>query len=48
MAAAKEFGAANYAKLDPLTVAMSQPEGMIALLTQQSQISSSTRVGYLH
>lgn len=40
MAAAKEFGQANYAKLDPLTVAMSQPEGMIALLTKQSQISS--------
>jgi NitT/TauT family transport system substrate-binding protein len=40
MAVAKEFGPANYAKLDPLTVSMSQPEGMIALLTKQSQISS--------
>jgi NitT/TauT family transport system substrate-binding protein len=33
MAAAKAFGPANYAKLDPLTVGMSEPDGMAALLS---------------
>lgn len=33
MAVAKAFGSANYAKLDPLTVGMSEPDGMAALLS---------------
>jgi NitT/TauT family transport system substrate-binding protein len=33
MAAAKDFGSANYAKLDPLTIGMSEPDGMAALLS---------------
>ena len=40
MAAAKEFGQDNYARLDALTVSMSQPEGMIALMSKQSEISA--------
>jgi NitT/TauT family transport system substrate-binding protein len=33
MAAAKEFGDANYEKLDPLTVSMPHPDAMMALLS---------------
>ena len=33
MAAAKEFGKANYAKLDPLTVSLSPPDATIGLLS---------------
>jgi len=40
MAAAQAFGAANYAKLDPLTVAMSHPDGMTALLGGSSEIDA--------
>jgi NitT/TauT family transport system substrate-binding protein len=40
MAAAQAFGPANYAKLDPLTVAMSHPDGMIALLGGQSEVDA--------
>lgn len=32
MAAAKEWGDAQYAKLDPLTVSMSHPDGLVALM----------------
>jgi NitT/TauT family transport system substrate-binding protein len=31
MAAAKEFGDANYARLDPLTVGLSHPDGLLAI-----------------
>jgi NitT/TauT family transport system substrate-binding protein len=33
MAAAKQFGMANYTKLDPLTVSMTHPDAMTALLS---------------
>src|SRR5215468_8286582 len=34
MAAAKEWGQANYAKLDPITVGMSPPDATVALLSE--------------
>jgi NitT/TauT family transport system substrate-binding protein len=40
MAAAKEFGAENYAKLDPLTVGLPHPESMAALLSGKTEITS--------
>jgi len=40
MAAAKEWGEANYAKLDPITVGMSPPNSTIALLSGTSDITS--------
>lgn len=39
MAAAKEFGDANYAQLDKFTVSMSHPDGMTALLSGRSEIT---------
>ncbi len=39
MAAAKAFGMENYDKLDNLTVTMSHPDGMIALLSGKSRIT---------
>ena len=38
MAAAKEFGKQNYARLDPLTVSRSAPDSMAALLSPASEI----------
>jgi NitT/TauT family transport system substrate-binding protein len=38
MAAAQAFGEANYAKLDPITVSLSNPDGLIALVTGKSEI----------
>src|SRR6478672_3416872 len=40
MAAAKQWGQANYAKLDPLTVGMSPPDATIALLSDSAGITS--------
>jgi NitT/TauT family transport system substrate-binding protein len=40
MAAAKEWGDGGFAKLDPLTVSMAHPDGMIALLSGKSEIDS--------
>ena len=40
MAAAKAFGEQNYAKLDPITVGMSHPDGMVALLNPRSEVDS--------
>jgi NitT/TauT family transport system substrate-binding protein len=40
MAAAKQFGPANYTKLDPLTVSMTHPDSMVALLSGAGEISS--------
>jgi NitT/TauT family transport system substrate-binding protein len=40
MAAAQVFGQAGYAKLDPLTVAMSHPDAMTALLSGRSEITA--------
>jgi NitT/TauT family transport system substrate-binding protein len=40
MAAAKQWGQANFAKLDPLTVGMSPPDATIALLSEASEITS--------
>jgi NitT/TauT family transport system substrate-binding protein len=40
MAAAKQWGAANYAKLDPITVGMSPPDSTIALLSGAGDITS--------
>src|SRR5947209_8660778 len=40
MAAAKEFGDANYAKLDPITVALPHPEALAVMLSGKSEIDS--------
>jgi len=40
MAAAKAFGEQHYAKLDPITVGMSHPDGMVALLNPRSEVDS--------
>lgn len=40
MAAAKAFGEENYAKLDPITVSMSHPDGMVALLNERSEVDA--------
>ncbi len=40
MAAAKVWGQANYAKLDPITVGMSPPDSTIALLSDSTDITS--------
>jgi ABC-type nitrate/sulfonate/bicarbonate transport system substrate-binding protein len=39
MAAAKEFGPANFSKLDKLTVTMKHPDAMAALLSGKSEIT---------
>src|SRR5207247_9270938 len=40
MAAAKEFGDANYARLDPITVALPHPEALTVMLSGRSEINS--------
>jgi ABC-type nitrate/sulfonate/bicarbonate transport system substrate-binding protein len=40
MAAAKQWGQANYAKLDPITVGMSPPDSTVALLSDSTDITS--------
>ncbi|HJU22171.1 MAG TPA: ABC transporter substrate-binding protein, partial [Casimicrobiaceae bacterium] len=40
MAVAKAFGDEHYAKLDPITVSMSHPDGMIALLSGRSEVDA--------
>ena len=40
MAVAKEFGHANYAKLDPLTVSLGHPEAVGALLSGKTEITA--------
>ncbi len=40
MAAAKEWGASNFAKLDPLTVSMTPPDATIALLSGSAGVGS--------
>ncbi|MEA2929119.1 MAG: sulfonate transport system substrate-binding protein, partial [Hyphomicrobiales bacterium] len=40
MAAAKQFGRANFGKLDPLTVSMSPPDSTIALLSGSGEINN--------
>jgi NitT/TauT family transport system substrate-binding protein len=40
MAAAKEFGDANYAKLDPITIALPHPEAVAVMLSGKSEINS--------
>jgi NitT/TauT family transport system substrate-binding protein len=40
MAAAKQWGQANFAKLDPLTVGMSPPDSTVALLSDSAGITS--------
>lgn len=40
MAAAKQFGMANYTKLDPFTVSMTHPDAMVALLSGAGEIGS--------
>jgi NitT/TauT family transport system substrate-binding protein len=40
MAAAKQWGAAEYAKLDPLTVSMAPPDATVALLSGAAGITS--------
>lgn len=40
MAASAAFGPTNYAKLDPLTISMAHPDGMVALLSGGGEIDS--------
>jgi NitT/TauT family transport system substrate-binding protein len=40
MAAAKEFGDANYAKLDPITVPLPHPDAVAVMLSGKSEINS--------
>jgi NitT/TauT family transport system substrate-binding protein len=40
MAAEKAFGEGQYARLDPLTVTMSHPDGQTALLSGQSEVTA--------
>jgi len=40
MAAAREFGDANYAKLDPITVALSHPDAVAVMLSGKTEITS--------
>lgn len=40
MAAATEWGEANYAKLDPLTVSMAHPDGLAAMLSPGGEITA--------
>jgi NitT/TauT family transport system substrate-binding protein len=40
MAAAKEWGMSDYARLDPLTVSLPHPDGMSMLISGKSEISS--------
>src|SRR3989454_4846820 len=40
MAAAKEFGDADYARLDPITVALPHPEALAVMLSGKSEINS--------
>src|SRR6267154_5783432 len=40
MAAAKEFGDANYAKLDPITVGLGHPEALGVMLSGKGEINS--------
>jgi NitT/TauT family transport system substrate-binding protein len=40
LAAAKEFGDANYSKLDPITVALPHPEALTVMLSGRSEINS--------
>ncbi len=40
MAAAKEFGDENYAKLDPLTVGLPHPDAVAAMLSSRSEITA--------
>src|SRR5215831_3263407 len=40
MAAAKQWGQANFARLDPLTVGMSPPDATVALLSDSADITS--------
>ena len=40
MAAAKEFGEANYAKLDPITIALAHPDAVAVMLSGKTEITS--------
>jgi NitT/TauT family transport system substrate-binding protein len=40
MAAAKEFGPDNYAKLDPYTVGLSHPDGLLALMNNSGGVNA--------
>jgi NitT/TauT family transport system substrate-binding protein len=44
MAAAKQWGQANFAKLDPITVGMSPPDATIAMLSGSGDITSNFSV----
>lgn len=40
MAAAKAFGMENHTRLDPLTVSMKHPDGMVALLSKGNEVTA--------
>jgi NitT/TauT family transport system substrate-binding protein len=41
MAAEKEFGVGNHAKLDPLTITMAHPDATVAMLTGQKDVTAN-------
>ena len=48
MAAVKEWGKDNYAKLDPLTVSMSHPDGMAAFLSKRDVTAHFTSPPFMY
>ena len=48
MAAMKEWGKDNYAKLDPLTVSMSHPDGMAAFLSKRDVTAHFTSPPFMY
>lgn len=48
MAAEKEWGRENYAKLDSLTVSMSHPDGMVAFLSKREITAHFTSPPFMH
>ncbi len=48
MAAAKEWGEANWARLDPLTVSLSHPDGMIAFTNNTAGINAHFTTSPFH
>jgi len=48
MAAAKEFGDANYARLDPWTVGLSHPDGLLAITNNTSGVDAHFTTSPFH
>jgi NitT/TauT family transport system substrate-binding protein len=48
MAAAKEFGDANYARFDPWTVSLSHPDGLLAIVNNTSGVNAHFTTSPFH